>query len=566
MDAAPCGLHYAAVHRRFLPRLALPGIALGMVMALLATALGPVPAAALGPSTAGLPRPDMAPVYPPEDAKYHTYEEMVAEIQQVASDHPEIVRLSNIGETYKGRTIHLLKISDRPDVDEGEPEVLFDALHHAREHLTPEMALSIIHLLTDGYGTDRRITGLVDSRVIWVVPMLNPDGLAYDLNGDPYRGWRKNRQPNGVGEPIGTDLNRNYGYRWGGVGASADPGSLVYRGAAPWSGTETRAMRDFILSRRIDGRQRIRTLITFHTAGELILYPYGYTYADQPSDMTALDSRTLRALAEDMAATNGYVAEQSSDLSPKTGGMLDWSYGRQRILGFTFELYPSGGSGIDRFYPPDELIAAETARNHEAVLYLLEQADCPYRVIGKEAGYCGPFFDDLEIDRGWLVDPSGTDTATEGGWQRGVPEVTTLSGIKQIASAVSGRAVLVTGRKTRGCASCNDVDEGQTTVRSPSIDLPASQPATLRLRYSLAHSDKATPQDGLRVALIADGVRTVLFHDPAAAVDRDGEWRRLKLDLSAWSGRQVRVQIEAFDMAEPSLLEVAVDDVRVTLP
>ncbi|MBA3308281.1 MAG: zinc carboxypeptidase [Chloroflexi bacterium] len=554
------------MHRRSPSRSALPRIALGLVVALLATGLGVIPVAALGPTMGGLPRPDMEPVYPPEDAGYHSYEEMVAEIRQVASDHPDIVRLSSIGETYKGRTIHLLRISDEPDRDEGEPEVLFDALHHAREHLTPEMALSIIHLLTDGYGTDPRITAIVDSRVIWVVPMLNPDGLAYDLRGDPYRGWRKNRQPNAAGESIGTDLNRNYGYRWGGTGASADPASQVYRGAAPWSAPETRAMRDFILSRRIDGRQRIRTLITFHTAGELILYPYGYTYADRPSDMTALDERTLRTLAETMAASNGYVAQQSSDLYLTSGGKLDWTYGRERILGFTFELYPSGGSGIDRFYPPDELIVQETQRNHEAVLYLLEQSDCPYRVIGKEAGYCGPFFDDLEVGRGWLVDADGTDTATGGTWQRGVPEATNLSGPKQIGAAVSGRAAMATGRKTLGCASCNDVDGGVTTVRSPSIDLPASQPTWLRLRYTLAHTDSATPEDGFRVVIVSEGTRTVVFQDLATAVDRDGKWQRLKLDLAPWDGRRVQVQLEAFDMGAPSLVEAAVDDVRVTLP
>ncbi len=540
-------------------------IALGLILGLAATVPVALPVSALAPTTSAMLRPDMEPDYPPEDAGFHTYQEMVAEIQAVAADHPDIVRLGSIGTTYRGRTIHVVRITDAPDRDEGEPEVLLDALHHAREHLTPEMALSVIHLLTDGYDTDQRIREIVDSRVIWVVPMVNPDGLAYDLKGDPYRGWRKNRQPNGEGQPRGTDLNRNYGYRWGGIGASADPGSLVYRGAAAWSAPETRAMRDFILSRRRGGSQRIRALITFHTAGELILYPYGYTYADRPSDMTGRDSRTLRALARTMAATNGYLAEQSSDLSPKTGGMLDWIYGRQRIFGFTFELFPAGGSTVSRFYPPDEVIAAETARNHEAVLYLLEQADCPYRAIGREAAFCGPFFDDLEIDRGWQVDAAGTDTATSGAWQRGVPDLTRYKGPKQIG-AVSGRAALVTGRRSLGCTTCNDVDGGTTSMRSPAIGLPASGGSTLRLRYSLAHSKTAGSQDGFRVALVSGPSRTLLFEDRASATDRDGLWQRLIIDLSAWAGSTVHIQLEAIDAGEPSLLEAAVDDVRITLP
>jgi murein tripeptide amidase MpaA len=117
----------------------------------------------------------------------------------------------SIGDSVEGRAIYIAKISDNvaDDVEPGEPEVLFDALHHAREHLTPEMALFILHLLVDRYGGKGalgwQVTQLVDSRVVWIVFMLNPDGLVYDLTaGGPYgpggnawyAGWRKNRQDN----------------------------------------------------------------------------------------------------------------------------------------------------------------------------------------------------------------------------------------------------------------------------------------------------------------------------------------------------------------------------------
>lgn len=538
------------------------------LLAILTTVLSATPMTALTPSGATTRQVAPGPTgHPPGEEAYHTYAEMVAEIQQVAADHPDIVRLSTIGTTYQGRDIPILRITDHPDEEEGEPEVLFDSLHHAREHLTPEMTLSIVHLLTDGYGSDPRISAIVDSRVVWVIPMLNPDGLAYDLRGDTDRRWRKNRQPNGPGEPKGTDLNRNYGYRWGPPGSSADPGSEVYRGAAAWSAPETRAMRDFILSRQEDGRQRIRALITFHASGEQIFYPYGHTTMDLPPDMTRRDRRVFAALAQRMADTNGYSPEQSSDTGLKSGGLLDWSYGTQRIFGFTFELHPPyDDRSVDRFYPPAEVIERETERNHAAVLLLLEHADCPYRAIGKESAFCGPFFDDLEIERGWSTDPTGTDTATSGEWQRGVPQATYSPGPKQLGAATSGQAALVTGRKARACASCNDVDGGSTTVRSPAIDLPASETATLRLRYSLAHDATAGPEDGFRVAIISAGSRSVVFEDLAAANDRDGRWQALAIDLTTWAGQQVRVQFEAFDMAGPDLLEAAVDDVRVTLP
>ena len=91
------------------------------------------------------------------------------------------------------------------------------ALHHAREHLTVEMALEVIRLFTEGYGRDPALTNLVNTREIWVLPNINPDGGEYDVATGIYQYWRKNRRPN-PGGTYGVDLNRNYGYRWGGVG------------------------------------------------------------------------------------------------------------------------------------------------------------------------------------------------------------------------------------------------------------------------------------------------------------------------------------------------------------
>ncbi len=118
---------------------------------------------------------------------------------------------------------------------------MFDALHHAREHLTPEMALYTLHLLADSVRRrrrlGRRVTDLVDSRRIWIVPMVNPDGLVYDLGGGhfgdgAYRGWRKNRQPTPGSSQVGTDLNRNYGYGWTG-GGSHGPSPTPARTPSP---------------------------------------------------------------------------------------------------------------------------------------------------------------------------------------------------------------------------------------------------------------------------------------------------------------------------------------------
>lgn len=125
--------------------------------------------------------------FPPDDAGYHTYDEMVLELDQAVLDHPLIVQKFSIGQSYEGRELWAAKISDNVAADEGEPEVMFDALQHAREHITVEQALAILAWLTDGYGTDPRVTRMVDGREIYIVFMVNPDGGEYDLTGDPYR-------------------------------------------------------------------------------------------------------------------------------------------------------------------------------------------------------------------------------------------------------------------------------------------------------------------------------------------------------------------------------------------
>jgi carboxypeptidase T len=326
--------------------------------------------------------------FPSADSGYHDYGEMVTDIQAVAAGHANIVSLFSIGTSYEGRQIWAAKISDNVASDESEPEVLFIGLHHAREHLTVEMTLYLLHQLVDLYGSDSRITNIVNSREVYIVFNLNPDGGEYDIATGSYRSWRKNRQPNSGSANVGTDLNRNYGYRWGCCGGSSgSTGSETYRGASAFSAPETQRVRDFINSRVVGGVQQLKTSITFHTYGELVLWPYGYTFTDVPSDMTQDDHNVFVAIGNTMAASNGYTPQQASDLYITDGTYDDWLYGIHKIFAYTFEMYPVGSN--PGFYPPDEVIATQTSRNREATLYIMEQADCVYRAIGKQAQYCG---------------------------------------------------------------------------------------------------------------------------------------------------------------------------------
>jgi murein tripeptide amidase MpaA len=505
-----------------------------------------------------------APGMPAGFELYHTYAEMVAKLDAAVADHPSLVHKFSIGRSYEGRKIWAVKVSDNVRVDEDEPEVVFDSLAHARERLTVEMNLYLLDLLTDRYGRSQRITDIVDSREIFIIPMLNPDGGEYDIAGGEFKSWRKNRQPAPGSGAIGTDLNRNFGFMWGCCGGSSgQPGSSQYRGPQAWSAPEVRIYRNFLASRVVGGRQQVRAAIAWHSNGEFVLWPYAYTDAALPSTMTADDRRAFQALGEGMASRNGYAAQQASAMYVYDGDQQSWGYHAHRIMFFTVELYPHDDAGVSWFYPPAADIDRETARNREAVLYFLEQADCGYRAAGLGATHCGPLNDDFETGRGWRIDPNGTDTAARGGWQRAAPQGTeTEGGVKQRSDVVSGRIALVTGAAAGSGPAANDVDGGLTSAVSPPVQLRAGKPWTLSFRYTFAHG-AASAADFLRVRVIAGGSASTVFAIEGGPNERNGTWKTATVDLSRFAGKSVRLLVEASDGGGDSLLEAALDDVRV---
>jgi hypothetical protein len=439
---------------------------------------------------------------------------------------------------------------------------MFDGTHHSDEHMATEMTLHILHWLTDGYGVDPRITNIVNTREIWIVFLVNPDGAEYDIANGRFHSWRKNRQPTPGTTSIGTDLNRNYSYRWGGGGTqtSVNPASRTFRGPAPFTTPEDRAMRDFLASRVVDGRQLIRAAITFHEFGRLVMWPYGYTKTDVPSDMTSQDHAALAIIGKHMAATNGYQPEQASDLYVDSGTSRDYEYGVYRIFAYTIEL-----SAVD--YPDDSLIASETGRNKEAVLYLMERAWCPLSVLGTgvTTARCGAFDDDLEVSRGWTIDPDGTDTAPASGrFARADPAATASHGPKQLTTTPSGSKAFVTGAAAGSFSTSHDLD-GRTTIRSAAIALPATSGQRLTFAYVFAHSAASTSADSLRAIVErADGSQVQVFRVSGNHADVDGAWRTASIAMDAFGGTTVHLRFVATDGGPGNLVEVELDDIRVT--
>jgi len=508
-----------------------------------------------------LPTAVLATEFPKGFTGYHSYTEIAAETAAVAAAHPDIVQRFSLGKSYQGRDMWAVKISDNVATDEAEPEVLFDGGHHADEHMAAEMTLRIMHWLVDGYGTDPRITQIVDTREIWIVFLVNPDGAEYDISRGRFHYWRKNRQPTPGSTSVGTDLNRNYGYRWGGGGrTSKDPAAITYRGPAAFSAPETRAMRAFVASRVVDGRQQITAAITFHENGRLVMWPYGYTLANVPSDMTQNDHAALVAIGKRMAALSRYKPEQASDLYISSGTSRDYLYGTYRTFAYTIEMSA-------RLYMDDALIASETGRNKEAVLYLMERASCPLSVLGAtvRTARCGAYDDDMEVRRGWIGNPDGTDSAPASArFVRGNPAATTFSGAKQLGTTPSGSVALVTGAPAGVSANSYDLD-GRTTIRSAVIRLPASLGQKLTFRFVFAHDARSTAADQLRAIVEEeDGTRTAVFVKAGRAADVDGVWRTASVSMDAWAGQAIHLRFEAIDGGRNNLVEVEIDDVRIT--
>jgi len=276
---------------------------------------------------------------------YHTWSENIAFVDSLRLRFPEVISEKwSIGQSHEGRDLWCFRVSANPDVDENEPEILIDGMHHAREIMASEFPIMFAEYLGMNYGTDPAITWLLDHRELYIVPIVNPDGFVFNEVNNPNGGgmWRKNRRVNG-GDRFGVDPNRNYPYMWGDNGGSSpDPDNDTYRGPSAGSEPEIQAIMALINSHEFVTHDSV------HSYSNMTLYPWGYTSTDSPH------SSTFVHMAQEMTKYNSYQYGQPSDiLYDVSGGSFDWVYGAQDehnlIFCFTNEI---GGSG-DGFWPAE---------------------------------------------------------------------------------------------------------------------------------------------------------------------------------------------------------------------
>jgi hypothetical protein len=310
---------------------------------------------------------------------YRDFDEVLEDMRAVATNHSDIVAMYDLGElfphdngttklSWNGNHFWALKISDNPTINEShEPKILYVGIHHAREWMVPEVLMYQIETIMLQYGTNASITELVDTREMWYVPIMNPDGFIYSHDGA--RMWRKNRRDNGDGT-FGVDPNRNYGYMWGidDAGSSPNNNSETYRGPYPFSEPCTQIIRD--LGTAIN----FTAAISWHSWQDTVTFPW--SYVKQHCDEYLL----LKHMARTMAFCNGYQYGDITDglLYEVNGGFTDWFYANRSTYAFTIEV---NSAADGRFNPPVSLILPTCEENLEVPLILARYADDYYRLF-----------------------------------------------------------------------------------------------------------------------------------------------------------------------------------------
>jgi carboxypeptidase T len=286
---------------------------------------------------------------------YYTHDEVVEHLVELSEDYPNIVsELQYLGESYEGRPIYAVKLSDNPNTDEDEPEVLYTGLHHAREPMSYMNLFYYMYWLVENYGSDSEATALLNNREMWFIPMVNPDGLVYNqgINSNGGGMQRKNHRETCSSNDDqydwdGIDLNRNYSYQWAfdNDGSSPDPCSQTYRGTSPFSEPETQIVRDFVESHDFP------IVLNYHSYGNLLIHPLGYIAGLLPPEP---DLSIFREFGDEMTMYNNYLMGTGIETVGYTvnGEACDWMYGIHGIYAYTPEI----GTWSDGFWPESDRI------------------------------------------------------------------------------------------------------------------------------------------------------------------------------------------------------------------
>ncbi|KAI1285167.1 Carboxypeptidase B [Halotydeus destructor] len=246
---------------------------------------------------------------------YHRLADIHDYMDQLAAENSEIASTFNIGKSFEGRNLMVLKIGSKGRARATKPAILIDGGIHAREWVAVSSVLYIAQRLVNDYEDNPGVARLVDHFDWYLLPVANPDGYEYTHTND--RMWRKTRSiTHSRWGCRGVDPNRNFDFHWNEVGTSDNPCSEIYAGARAFSEIESRAVAEFIMRKK----DTLKLYLAVHSYSQLWLTPWGYTDA---------------------------LPDNYRDLMPLPVGADDWAHGVAGIpYVYTVELRDKGKYGF----------------------------------------------------------------------------------------------------------------------------------------------------------------------------------------------------------------------------
>jgi hypothetical protein len=248
---------------------------------------------------------------------------LTLEVQRLALEHPDRVRLHTAGTSTLGLDLYMLEIADFGAIDEGngipldDREVVWvDGGTHSNEYSAVYFTLAWAQFLLDEYGRNETATWIVDNRHTWIMPMVNPDGS--------YGFGRLNANL--------VNINRNYPVVWDGVGH--DP-LMNNRGPHPGSEVETQINIAWFNQTRADYYASI------HCCGNLWLYPFGEEGVD-PVDEQML----ARVCEEAFPSVRDRCGPIWSTIYPASGSSVDTAYEYAGMVAYGYEMSGRGAVSL----------------------------------------------------------------------------------------------------------------------------------------------------------------------------------------------------------------------------
>lgn len=319
-------------------------------------------------------------------AGFYTYQEMLAIFADMQAKYPNLISKAapiDTFKTFEKRPIQWLKISDNPTKKEAsEGQVLYTALHHAREPASLSQLVYFMWYLLENYEKSDEIKYLVNNTELFFVPCINPDGYVYNQTTNPNGGgfWRKNRRANADGT-FGVDLNRNYGYEWGknDIGSSPDGGSETYRGTVAFSEPETSAVR------WLCKQNNFPIALNYHSYSNYLIYPW--------ANNEVLADSSFLPLADLLTRYNNYLAGTTTETVGYSvnGDAPDWMFAEAKIKAFT----PEVGTV---FWPPSFTILDMCADNLYANLATAAHVNHSAILSNRSLGFTNGYSSKVDFD------------------------------------------------------------------------------------------------------------------------------------------------------------------------